>query len=54
VRGDATPILPWWTRRLCSARFLFLADSIMALRGAAAVPLDLEATYNDACQRSRL
>jgi hypothetical protein len=26
----------------------------LALRGASAVPLDLEATYNDACQRSRL
>ena len=26
----------------------------LALRGAPAVPLDLEATYNDACQRSRL
>jgi hypothetical protein len=26
----------------------------LALRSASAVPLDLEATYNDACQRSRL
>jgi hypothetical protein len=26
----------------------------LALRGACAVPLDLEAKYNDACQRSRL
>ncbi len=26
----------------------------LALRGASAVPLDLEATYDDACQRSRL
>ena len=41
-----------WPHTLTVGQALPLAP--LALRGASAVPLDLEATYNDACQRSRL
>ena len=41
-----------WPHRLAVGQALPLVP--LALRGASAVPLDLEATYSDACQRSRL
>jgi hypothetical protein len=52
VRRQETNQIDVWPNPLSIGQSLLVVP--LALRGASAVPLDLEATYNDACQRSRL
>jgi hypothetical protein len=52
VRRQETNQIDVWPNPLSIGQSLPVVP--LALRGASAVPLDLEATYNDACQRSRL
>jgi hypothetical protein len=52
VRRQAANQLDVWWNPLTIGQSLPIVP--LALRGASAVPLDLETTYSDACQRSRL
>ena len=52
ARRRETNQIDAWPQALTVGQALPLVP--LALRGASAVPLELEATYDDACQRSRL